>query len=80
MTKVKTTTKTKSEAKPGAACHDHQAPAGSQDKEAPAGSHDHGDAAGNDQSAAKRLSDKYTCPMCPSVAEDAPGPCPMCAW
>ncbi len=66
MTKAKTTVKTKSEPEPepGAACHEH---------EAPAACHDHGDAG-----AAKQVDDKYTCPMCPSVAEDGPGACPKC--
>ena len=75
---AKTTAKMKSESKPeaGAACHDHDAPAAScHDHDAHAGCYDHG---GGAKPANPAASDKYTCPMCPSIAEDEPGACPMC--
>ncbi|MHA1536389.1 MAG: copper-transporting P-type ATPase [Alphaproteobacteria bacterium] len=78
MTKAKTAAKTKSEteAGAGAACHDHEAPAAScHEPDAHAGCHgDHGAAKAPNPAAA----DKYTCPMCPGVAEDEPVPCPKC--
>ena len=70
--KIKSVTEAQAvaEKEPAASCHDHDAHADCHG--------DHGESGAAPNPANQAAGDKYTCPMCPCVAEDEPVPCPSC--